>query len=137
MKSLKGRGRNLFHIKRKVGKIEITLDAKKIGEDYLLTLTGGEEHVGAVATGLFDEKSQRASSSVVTMPGHREEYLALHGARQVSKATKRASVFVVGIHQDNISPEEIRDIVSAAEEMIESFIAFCKKEVELPRQDKA
>ena len=120
----------MFQIKRKVGKIEVTLEAKKIGEDYLLILTGGEEHVGAVAVGLFEEKSQRASSSVITMPGHREEYLALHGARQVSRATRKTSVFVVGIHQDNISPEEIMDIVSATEEMVESFIAFYEEEKE-------
>lgn len=107
-----------------MGKIEIVLDAKRIGEDYLLTLTGGEEHVGAVAVGLFDEKSQRASSSVITMPGHREEYLALDGAKQVSRATRKTSVFVVGIHQDNISLEEIKDIVLAAGEMVENFIAF-------------
>jgi hypothetical protein len=113
-----------------VGKIEVTLEAKKIGEDYLLILTGGEKHVGAVAVGLFEEKSQRASSSVITMPGHREEYLALQGARQVSRATKKTSVFVVGIHQDNISLEEIRDIVSATEEMVESFIAFYEEEKE-------
>ena len=69
----------MFQIKRKVGRTEIILEAKKIGEDYLLTLTGGREHVGAVAIGLFDEKSQRASSSVITMPGHREEQLALQG----------------------------------------------------------
>lgn len=121
----------MFQIKRKVGKVEIVLDAKKVGEDYLLTLTGGEEHVGAVAVGLFDEKGQRSSSSVITMPGHREEYLALDGARQVSRATRKTSVLVVGIHQDNISPEEIRDIVSAAGEMVESFIAFYEKEDEL------
>jgi hypothetical protein len=119
-----------------VGKIEIVLDAKKIGEDYLLTLTGGEEHVGAVAAGLFDERSQRASSSVITMPGHREEYLALHGARQVSRATRKNSVFVVGIHQDDVSPEEIRDIVSAAGEMVESFIAFYEKRDEMAGQEK-
>jgi hypothetical protein len=121
----------LFQIKRNVGKIEIVLEVKKIGEDYLLTLKGGEEHVGAVAVGLFEEKSQRASSSVITMPGHREEYLALQGARQVSKATKKTSVFVVGIHKDNLSPEEIRDIVSIAGEMVESFITFYKKGEEL------
>lgn len=126
----------MFQIKRKVGKIEIVLGAKKIGEDYLLILTGGEEHVGAVAAGLFDEISQRASSSVITMPGHREEYLALRGARQVSRATRKTSIFVVGIHQDNISPEEIRDIVSAAGEMVESFIAFYEKGDELAGQDK-
>lgn len=119
-----------------MGKIEIALDAKKIGEDYLFTLTGGEEHVGAVALGLYDEKSQRASSSVLTMPGHKEEYLALQGARQVSRATKKTSVFVAGIHQDNVSPEEIRDIVSAAEEMLESFIAFYEKGDEPAERDK-
>lgn len=120
-------GNSLFRIKRKVGRIEITLDAKPIGNDYLLTLTGGEEHVGAVGIGQFDEKSQRASSSVATMPGHREELLALNGARQVSKAIKKTTVLVVGIHQDNINLEEIKDVVSAAEEMIADFIAFCEK----------
>lgn len=126
----------MFQIKRKVGKIEITLEAKRIGEDYLLTLTGGEKHVGAIGVGLFEEKSQRASSSVITMPGHREEYLALQGARQVSRATKKTSVFVVGIHQDNISPEEIKDIVSVAEKMVEGFIACYEKGDELAGQDK-
>jgi len=112
---------------RKVGRIEITLEAKRIGDDYLLTLTGGSEHVGAVSIGHFDEKSRRASSSVITMPGHREEQLALQGARQVSGATKKTTVFIAGIHQDNISPEEIKEIVSAAEEMIADFIAFCEQ----------
>jgi hypothetical protein len=117
----------LFRIMRKAGRIEIILEAKKVGDDYLLTLTGGREHVGAVAVGLFDEKSQRASSSVITLPGHREEQLALQGARQVSRATRKTTVFVAGIHQDNISPEEITDVVSAAEEMVENFIAFFEK----------
>ena len=117
----------MFRIVRKVGRIEIILEAKKIGDDYLLTLTGGKEHVGAVSVGYFDEKSQRASSSVVTIPGHREEQLALQGARQVSRATKKTTVFIVGMHQDNISPEEIKDIVSTAEEMIADFISFCEK----------
>lgn len=126
----------MFQIKRKVGRTEIILEAKKIGEDYLLTLTGGREHVGAVAVGLFDEKSQRTSSSVITMPGHREEQLALDGARQVSRATGKTSVFVAGIHQDNISPEEIRGIVSAAGEMVESFIAFYEKKDKLTGRDE-
>ncbi len=119
---------SLFQIMRKAGRIEILLEAKQIGEDYLLTLTGGREHVGAVAIGLFDEKSQRTSSSVITLPGHREEQLALQGARQVSKATKRTTVFVAGIHQDNISPEEIMGIVSVSEEMVASFIDFFERQ---------
>lgn len=119
----------MFRIIREAGRIELILEAKKIGDDYLLTLTGGREHIGAVAIGLFDKDSQRASSSVLTLPGHREEYLALQSARQVSKATKRTTVFVAGIHQDNISPEEIRNIVSVSEEMVAGFIDFYEKEV--------
>ena len=117
----------MFQITRKVSKIELILEAKKVGNDYLLTLTGGREHIGAVAIGIFDEKSQRASSSVVTMPGHREEQLALEGARQVSRATKKATVFIAGIHQDSINPEEIKNIVSASRSMVEDFITFFEK----------
>lgn len=117
----------MFKTTRKVGSVEIVLEAKKLGEDYLLTLTGGKEHAGAVAVGLFDEKSRRASSSVITLPGHREEQLALDSARRVSRTTGKTSVFVAGIHVDNISQEKIREIVSAAEEMVGSFIASCEK----------
>ncbi|WP_410508761.1 hypothetical protein RSJ42_00295 [Methanosarcina hadiensis] len=117
----------MFRITKEVSRIEITLEAKKLGEDYLLTLTGGKEHAGAVAVGLFDEKSGRASSSVLTLPGHREEQLALDSARRVSKATEKTSVVVVGIHVDNISLEEIKEIVSTAEEMVGNFIAYCEE----------
>lgn len=117
----------MFKTTKKVSRIEIILEVKKLGEDYLLTLTGGKEHVGAVAVGLFDEKSGRASSSVLTLPGHREEQLALDSAKRVSKATGKTSVVVAGIHVDNISLEEIKEIVSTAEEMVENFIASCEK----------
>ena len=118
----------MFQITRKAAKIEIILEVKEIGKDYLLTLRGGREHIGAVAIGLFDKESERASSSVITMPGHREEQLALQGAREISKATKRTTVFVAGIHQDNISPEEIKEIVSVAEGMVKDFIDYYGKQ---------
>lgn len=117
----------MFKTTKKVSRIEIILEVKKLGEDYLLTLTGGKEHVGAVAVGMFDEKSGRASSSVLTLPGHREEQLALDSAKRVSKATGKTSVVVAGIHVDNISLEEIKEIISTAEEMVGNFIASCEK----------
>ena len=116
----------MFWITRNVGSIEIVLNAKKIGNDYLVILTGGREHVGAVAVGFFDEKSQRASSSVITIPGHREEQLALKGARQVSIATKKTTIFIAGIHKNDINNEDIKHIVSVACEMIEDLITFLK-----------
>lgn len=126
----------MFKTTRKVSRIEITLEVKKLGGDYLLTLTGGKEHAGAVAVGLFDEKSRRASSSVLTLPGHREEQLALDSARRVSKETGKTSVVVVGIHVDNINSEGIREIVSAAEEMVGNFIASCEKNNMITRRSE-
>jgi len=118
----------LFQITRKAARIELTLEVKEIGEDYLLTLIGGKEHIGAVAVGLFDKESTRASSSVITLPGHREDQLALQGARQVSKVTGGTAVFTVGMHQDNITAEEIKEIVTVAEKMVQDFIAFYEKQ---------
>lgn len=117
----------MFQITRKVGRAELVLDAKKLGDDYLLTLTGGEGHAGAVAVGLFDEKTQRASSSVICLPGHRDEQIALQSARHVSKVTRKTSVFIVGIHLEDITPEEIRGIVSVSGEMVKSFITFYER----------
>lgn len=122
----------MFKITRTAGRIKLLLEAKKIGEDFLLILSGGKEHVGAVAVGSFDEKSQRASSSVLCLPGHREDQIALQGARLVSKATQRASVFIVGVHLDSINPDEIGKIVSMSGEMIESFITSLEEAGELP-----
>lgn len=126
----------MFKATKKVSRTEITLEVKKLGEDYLLTLTGGEEHAGAVAVGLFDEKSRRASSSVLTLPGHREEQLALESAKRVSKATEKTTIVVVGIHVDNISLEEIKEIVSTAEEMVGKFIASCEKSGKTTRRSE-
>ena len=109
-------------IKQNVGRAKLVLDQKQVGNDHVLTLTGGEGHVGAVAVGLFDEKSARASASVITLPGHRDEGIALDGARRVSEVTKAATVFIVGIHLDNITKGEIDKIIVASKQMTDKFI---------------
>jgi hypothetical protein len=105
-------------IKKIAAGISLVLEWKNTGEDYVATLTGGYEHVGAVGVGFYDEESNRASSSVITTPGHRETEIALNGAKAFSKACKATSVFIVGIHLENITLDEIEEIVSASEEMI-------------------
>lgn len=60
----------MFTVTRKASRIEITLEVKKLGgEDYLLTLTGGKEHAGAVAVGLFDEKAGEPALLLSHFPG--------------------------------------------------------------------
>ena len=109
-------------IKQNVGRAELVLKQKQVGKDYVITLTGGEEHVGAVAVGVFDEKSGHASASVISLPGHRDEGIALDGARLISEITKTATVFIVGIHLDNITKDEIDTIIVASKQMTDQFI---------------
>ncbi|MCK5307213.1 MAG: hypothetical protein KAJ73_01245 [Zetaproteobacteria bacterium] len=109
-------------IKQNVGRAELVLKQKQVGKDYVITLTGGEEHVGAVAVGVFDEKSGHASASVISLPGHRDEGIALDGARLISEITKTATVFIVGIHLDNITKDEIDKIIVASKQMTDQFI---------------
>ncbi|ETA67670.1 MAG: hypothetical protein PWQ51_1212 [Methanolobus sp.] len=105
-------------IRKVAAGISLVLEWKKTGDDYVASLTGGDEHVGAVGVGFYDPESKRASSSVITSPGHRETEIALNGAKEFSKACKATSVFIVGIHLDNITLDEINEIVSASGEMI-------------------
>nr|WP_321496631.1 hypothetical protein [uncultured Methanolobus sp.] len=114
-------------IKKIAAGISLLLEWKRTGDDYVASLTGGDEHVGAVGVGFYDHDSKRASSSVITTPGHRETEIALNGAKVFSKACKATSVFIVGIHLDNITLDEIEEIVSASDEMISELAVIIGK----------
>jgi len=81
-----------------------------------------------VAVGHYDRHSARASSSVITTQGHRETELALLGARVISKIGESTSVFIVGIHLENIAVEEIEEIISVSEQMIDELSVIIREE---------
>lgn len=114
-------------MERSAGRTSLLLEWERIGDDLSVKLTGGASHVGAVAVGIFDSTSGRASSSVITVPGHREDGLALQGARKFSQASRSVTVFTVGIHVDDITKREIEEIVSVAEGMIEELSGILRE----------
>lgn len=114
-------------MERSAGRTSLLLEWERIGDDLSVKLTGGASHVGAVAVGIFDSTSGRASSSVITVPGHREDGLALQGARKVSQASRSVTVFTVGIHVDDITKREIEEIVSVSEGMIEELSGILRE----------
>lgn len=114
-------------MERTAGRMSLLLEWERIGDDLSVKLTGGASHVGAVAVGIFDRVSGRASASVITVPGHREEELALLGARKLSEASRSATVFIAGIHVDDITKREIEEIVSVSEGMIEELSGILRE----------
>ena len=88
----------------------VNLELIRQGGDYLLLVTGGEAHVGAVA--VWDSAKEDGLKAEIEMYGHREGPLAGECAEILGRASGRTVVAVVGIHQDNASTEEIETIVA-------------------------
>lgn len=106
-------------LEKKHGRLTVTLRAFRLGNDLSVVITGGAVHVGAVAAGTF--YNGMASSSVITIPGHRDDRIAKDAAERISKKCGCNCVVVAGVHYDNITPEEITGIMIMTSSLIDDL----------------
>ncbi|MCD4821129.1 MAG: hypothetical protein K8R11_03460 [Methanococcoides sp.] len=106
---------------------ELVLEHRNLGDDIIVTLTGGDGHVGAVAVGYYDNTHGHASSSVITLPSHRDDAIALDAARKITSATHNTTILTAGIHFPDITEKEIREVLSKADELINDLITSLKE----------
>jgi hypothetical protein len=99
------------------------------GADLVVTVGGGERpHVGAAALALSlprlkDPSRLTESSSLLAVPGHKEEDLARDGARRLARALARSVVVTVGIHDDRISRARIAAYVALFGRLVDAIAA--------------
>ena len=93
------------------GRTKVSLSARWIGKDLIIYLFNGQGHLGAVAMADFCREEKRASSSVITRLGHRDDAIAVGAAQQLCRKLKRPVCTIAGIHLDAISQDEIAEIV--------------------------
>ncbi|BFH62231.1 prenylated flavin chaperone LpdD [Paenibacillus azoreducens] len=103
-------------------KWDIRIQEVSAGRDILLLLTGGEAHIGAVATAYFNEEDKDVQVRTVDLPGHREDELAEYMAKTAAKALGCTVTVAAGIHYDGISKEQILDIVAEAKQVFEGYL---------------
>lgn len=109
------------------GRLSIALKAIDVGGDLLVTITGGRAHIGAVAAGVTF--GGLASSSVITVPAHRDDRVAKDAAEKLAKALDRSVVVVAGIHYDDMTKEEIGETLRLCDELVRALAGgSCKKE---------
>jgi hypothetical protein len=111
----------LFH--EGEGRTRISMSVNRIGEDLIVCLFNEAGHIGAAAVADYSEKENRASVSVITRPGHMEDSLASDAARRLCKAVRRPVCVIAGIHLDNITKEEIAEILKNSERLISVITA--------------
>jgi len=111
-----------FEVSKGEGRARVTLSAYHMGGDLVVLLYNENAHLGAVAVGEYDLSNQRTSTSVITRLGHKDDIVAQKAAYKINKSTKRPVCVIAGIHVDNITKEEIEQIVNNARSLVETFV---------------
>ena len=100
-------------VEKTQGRVAIRMEAVGMGADYCLVITGGDRpHLGAVALStarpsLADPGKISASTSVLTLVGHKEDEVARKIAHQFASHLNCQVVVACGVHLDNISRDEL------------------------------
>ena len=113
-----------YELTRGEGRTEVSLVAKEMGSDLVVHIYNQNAHIGAVAVGEYDFKNNRTSVSVITRLGHKDDTIAQRAAYLINKAIKKPVCVVAGVHLDNITQEEVDNILANAESAVEEFISL-------------
>ncbi len=107
---------------------EIVMEVSRIGNDVLVTVMGGDSpHIGTVVLAqsrpsLQEKDKLSATSSVLNLPGHKDECVCRKVAETLASAWNTNVVCTGGIHIDQIEPEQIKKIADAVDELIAQMI---------------
>ena len=114
-------------ITRGSGRTIVNLLAQALGDNLTVFIYNKNAHIGAVAVGEYDHRENRASTSVITRLGHKDDVIAQKAAYLISKQTKRPSCVIVGVHLDNITGEEIQKLLDNADSLVKDFLKHCEQ----------
>ena len=96
------------------GKYKVWLEEKKIGNDLIYFLGGGEEsHIGGI---VFCEPNKEPQ--IIRLEGHHDDVVLKPIAEAACKKYKTKIVVVGGIHIDNATKQEIEQLVKNCKELI-------------------
>ena len=105
------------------GRIRVRLSVQSIGNDLMVRLYNDRQHIGAVALSEYHPGEKRASTSVLTRFGHRDDTVACKAAHDICRRLKIPVCVLAGIHVDNITKDEIKQIVKNCDVLVERFLA--------------
>jgi len=111
-----------YEITKGEGRTRISLSVQGFGGDLVVFIYNENAHVGAAAVGEYDHKQNRASISVITRLGHKDDVIAQKAAYLISKHTKRPSCVIAGVHLDNITGEEIEKLLEVTDSCLKDFL---------------
>ena len=113
---------NDYLISRGEGRTEVQLKAQWMGSDPVIFISNKNAHIGAVSVGEYDPVTERTSTSMITRLGHKDDAVAQGAAYRISKAWKKPVCVIAGIHLEDISSQEIGEILRYAQSLVDEFL---------------
>ena len=104
------------------GRATVNVAVDSLGSDLVVRIYNKNAHIGAVAMADYDHEHERASVSVITRLGHKDDALAVEAAYLLSKSIRRPVCVIAGVHLDNITGEEIDEILANTRTAISEII---------------
>lgn len=95
-----------------------------VGDDFLFLITGGQAHIGAVSSAYWCDGEVKTQTQV--FPGHREGEIATDLAKLTASTLQRNTTIVMGIHVDQATKEDIRDIIATVQCLMEQELCTIK-----------
>lgn len=110
----------------------IYLQGAYIGKDLLIILSGAEEHIGCVVQSfprpsLKENHKISASSSILSVIGHKDDYLCRYVAEYFCKTLETMVVCTGGIHIENATESDIQEVVDGVKKWIPKIIDKMKR----------
>lgn len=104
------------------GRTKVSLSAESMGQDLVVRLFNSGSHVGAAALSEYHSGEKRASTSVLTRFGHKDDSVATMAAHRISNRLQKAVCVIAGIHVDRITKDEIDEIVNNCRRLVERYL---------------
>jgi hypothetical protein len=117
-----------YELTKGEGSARVNITVNSMGSDLVVRIYNQNAHIGAVAVGDYDYENERASVSLITRLGHKDDALAREAAYLLSKSIRRPVCVIAGVHLDNITGEEIDEILANTKTAISEVINVCSQQ---------
>lgn len=115
-------------IRRQLSFAELVIQAYRIGKEYCIHVSGGDcPHIGCAVLAmprpsLRDSEKVSATSCVLNVAGHQDEYICRPLAEAVAKKENAVTVCTGGFHTDGITNEQIQELMDCIRQITEEEI---------------
>jgi gallate decarboxylase subunit D len=116
-----------YALTRGRGRTRIKLEASGLGDDMVICIFNFNAHIGALALAEWDQFHQRASVSVITRLGHKDDSIAQSAAYKICKALHRPVCVIAGVHLDDITLPEIKKFGEITALVVDDFLELLQK----------